>query len=259
MKHRTLFLTVALAALAAGCSAGEESMDLEAASEDSSPFEPNSLRAFEISMKDGSVAELLLDRADTEMTLKNWTGNADENPYRVGSGAREVTVLASQGHAVQGLGGRAKPGGITRLRLKQVRVASNGTLGVGFWGPYARAPSDPGGDGDEATGNHFVSNPELVVGVGLTVSNGNLRNVVLAHRTYNESTGCLDSVERIDGSISPVAERFWGTQLLNNVLEDVKLRTVVVGVGAREHNDNVESITVFTKTLRKTGQQPCSD
>ena len=64
---------------------------------------------------------------------------------------------------------------------------------------------------------------------------------------------------RIDGSRAATWERFWGTQFLQNTLEDVKLRTVVVGVGARELSDNVESITVYTKTLRKTGQLPCSD
>jgi hypothetical protein len=257
MTRLVYFATLAVAVSAAGCSGAEEGTEADARTADDSVFEADSLRAFEISMKDGLVTERLAEHLDPGITLKNWTGNADENPHTSGSGAIEVAVLASQGHAVQGLGGRAKPTGITRLRLKQVRVATDGSLGTGFWGPYARHPSDPGGDGDEATGRHFVSNPELVTGVGLTVSNGNLRNVVLAHRTYSSSTGCLADVERVDGSISPVAERFWGTQFLQNVLEDVKLRTVVVGVGAREHNDNVESITVFTKTLRKTGQQPC--
>jgi hypothetical protein len=256
MKRLELFATLALVAATAGCSAEPEGTGTTS-DPDNSVFEANSLRAFEINMKDGVVTERFIDHSDSAMTLKNWTGNADENPHTSGSGAIEVRVFADQGHVVQGLGGRAIPTGITRLRVKQVRVASNGSLGVGFWGPYARHPNDTGGDGDETT--HFVTNPELVTGVGLSISNGNLRNVALAHRTYNEATGCLDPVERIDGSRAATWERFWGTQLLQNTLEDVKLRTVVVGVGARELSDNVESITVYTKTLRKTGQLPCAD
>lgn len=184
----------------------------------------------------------------TSRSTQNWDWG-DEAPYYPSSGTGiEVEDILSPGYVMMGIGARADAGAVTRLRLRQIAIRNDWTWDPAgaAWAAWARHPSDDGQNTAEL--ELAISKPYVAVGLGMGLTNQNIKTIRIAKREYSPSQHKLIGGEYEDQIGPGAGELYWNTSYITHPA-GMKEKMVIVGVGLRENNDNIETLRVWAAYL----------
>ncbi len=250
---RLATLTGAVGAMVnVACSAASEapSQSNEPAAEYKVPntpvIRPNSLVGFEVS-SNGQVKPIPESQFPGKRT-ENWDWGDEAAHYASSGTGIEVEDILSPGYVLTGIGGRVAGGAVTRIRLKQIGIRNDWSWDpVGaHWVAWVRHSTDDGQNTAELSLE--VAKPYVVVGIGMGISDQNLKTIRLTKREYSPSQRKLIGAE-FEDQIGPGAgELYWNTSYITHPA-GMKEKMVVVGVGLRENNDNLATLKVYAAYL----------
>jgi hypothetical protein len=247
-------VVVLLAAGAYGCSgAGDEG---STSSHPSAPggsyalpetpvIKPGSLMAFDVN-PDGSFQQV----SASELEAKNWDWGDQAAHYPSGSGTTvELEKLLNPGKVLMGFGARVSEGAVTRMRVRSIGILEDWTWdAVGAqWTDIVRCCGDDGQPGMEL--EIEVNRPFVVTGIGAGITNQNMQWIAVQKREYSPNSRKLVGPKYVDqrGCCWP-GERYWETSYVTQTIAQEE-KMVVVGLGLREHNDNIGTLRVYAAYL----------